>query len=364
MKLRTYKGPDLASALAKARQELGPHALVLATNEIRGRLGLTSVEITVGLDQPVGEKTERELRRIAGEVERMQEILHSPAPAIDLPRSPAGMSAADSAEHPAVRKTVAALVRSGLNPDLAQRFARTASCGLSPAADAARIGEATARGVADLLEFRTAPLSAGVLFVVGPPGSGKTTTVAKLAARRAFLTGQDVTFAEADTSRVGSLEQARIYSRHMGVTFAPVSRPEDLTRITDRVGYKGAVLVDTAGVGAGDGERLEALADLRRGVPRAEVAILLPNGLHTDEARRMIDRFAALDPTCVAFSKIDDGNRPGDLVNALAETDIPLAFVTNGHRVPDDLEDATPRGLAAAMLRSADDGGRGREMHR
>ena len=80
--------------------------------------------------------------------------------------------------------------------------------------------------------------------------------------------------------------------------------------------------------------------------------------------RRVIDLFAPLDPTCVAFSKIDDGRRLGDLVSALAPTRIPLAFVTNGHRVPDDLEDASPRGLAAAILRSARGVGRPRERYR
>ena len=68
--------------------------------------------------------------------------------------------------------------------------------------------------------------------------------------------------------------------------------------------------------------------------------------------RRVLDRFEIFEPTCVGLSRVDDGSRPGELVTALAEKKRPLAFFTTGHTVPDDLEAASPRGLARLLLRA------------
>jgi flagellar biosynthesis protein FlhF len=247
---------------------------------------------------------------------------------------------------------VDALVRSGLSQDLATRFARIASRDLGPRPNPVGLAAATEKGMAALLPFTATPLKSRVLFVVGPPGSGKTTTAAKLAARVIHAAGRPVIFAEADTERIGALEQASVFSDHIGVRLAPIEKPSDLSRAVRYGGERSCIVVDTAGVGSADETRLRALSELRRGVADSDMVVLLPAGMHHAEAGRLLSRFEPLAPTCVAFSRVDDGGRLGDLVTALAATELPLAFVTNGHRVPHDLEDASPRGLAALILRS------------
>ena len=115
-----------------------------------------------------------------------------------------------------------------------------------------------------------------------------------------------------------------------------------------------SVLVDTCGVATDDRSRMRELTELRDTGSDADVAVLVPAGLHREEARRVVRRFADLRPTCVAFSKVDDGHRLGELVSAIEPTGLPLAFVTNGHRVG-DLESASPAGLAALLLRAGFD---------
>jgi flagellar biosynthesis GTPase FlhF len=80
--------------------------------------------------------------------------------------------------------------------------------------------------------------------------------------------------------------------------------------------------------------------------------VLLPAGLHRAEAERVLSRFAPLEPTCAALSRADDGGRPGEIVSALAARGVPLAFVTHGHRIPDDLSPASPRDVGAILLRA------------
>jgi hypothetical protein len=147
MLLKTYRAPDLATALAEARAELGPDALVLATTEVPGRLGLSGIEVTVGaarpaLGAPAGDGDT--VRHLAREVERLRSRMDiSPAPSAPAaaPQSAAagdGRAAPDTPKistGPALRAAVAALVASGLSDDLAERFARIASRALPAGGD-------------------------------------------------------------------------------------------------------------------------------------------------------------------------------------------------------------------------------------
>jgi flagellar biosynthesis protein FlhF len=362
MRLKTFRAPDLESALARARQQLGPRALVLATSEIRGRLGLSSVEITVAVDEPSPAAPDRGLERLALEVPRLrrQGGGDTARAGDDASPTPAGRAAApglaDAGDllddlDPALRTAADTLIRAGLSPDLARRFARSAARGLEAGATATGLAAAVERAMGSLVPLAPAPTGGRIVFVVGPPGAGKTTTVAKLAACVRRRSSRPVVFAEADASRPGAQEQAGALARLLGLPLALIRRGDELRQAMERVGQDGAVLVDTSGVGAADDARLGHLADLRGAAPEAQVALLLPAGLHREEAEEIVERFRPLRPTCVAFSRTDDGGRIGELVTAITAAGLPLAFVTNGHRVP-DIEEISPRGLTALLLRS------------
>jgi flagellar biosynthesis protein FlhF len=351
MLLKTYTAPDLATALERARAELGPDALVLGTSEKTGRLGLSAVEVTVGAPRAAAPAPDERLPRLASEI-REQRPEAPPA----RTRQEAGRAAPPTPgawqPHPRLRASVAALVAAGLSADLARRFARIAGHGLTDGSAIRNVAHAAARGLGELVPFAAAPLDAPCTFVVGPPGSGKTTTVAKLVARAAIGAGDVAFFAQADHERIGAFEQAEIFSRHIGAQLARVGDLDDLRCALRHAGPRGRVVVDTPGVGAQDGERIGELLELRRELPEAAVALLVPAGIHHTEAARILDRFAALRPTCVGFSRVDDGALPGQLVTALASRRVPLGFFTTGPAVPDDLVVASPQGLAALLLRA------------
>ncbi len=365
MLLKTYSGPDLASALAMARAEMGPDALVLATREVPGRFGLAGIEVTVGAARPGPPQPRDEIpagvppSRLDAMRRRLGRArpLDAEGPGVAFPlgsdaSDPAVAHAADLACDPALAAAVPTLVAAGVSEDLATRFARIASRRASRRGGAACLADAAEQGISEIIRFAPIPLRSRCLFVVGPPGSGKTTTVAKLAARLALGGGRSVVFAEADVDRIGSVEQARIFSCHVGAKLVRLDTPRDVPRALEVAGEDGMVLVDTPGVGARDADRVALIAELRDAVPGCDAAILVPAGLHRDEAARVLERFAEARPTCAAFSRVDDGARVGELVTALAGSKLPLSFLTTGHRVPDDLEGATPRGLAAILLRS------------
>lgn len=353
MQIKTYIEDDLASALARARTELGPDALVLGSRDIRDDHGRSRTEISVGLERPrSASDTRSALRRLAGTITHLR--IGTERQTVAQPETPPRATPApDRRRGPAptaVEIAVASLVQSGLSEDLAARFAAIASRNLKTA-EPGRMALAAERGVAALLPFGQIPIQARILFVVGPPGAGKTRTVAKLAARAVEASSRRVIYAMADSEKVGALGEARIYARHVGAELRVIDAPEDLRR-TLLAAHGARVLIDTAGIGAADDRRLAALGTLRSEAPGAQVVLVMPAGLHRAEADRVLEQFASVRPTCVAFSKVDDGRRIGDLVTALARTDLPLAFTTHGHRVPDDLVAATPRRLAALMMRA------------
>jgi flagellar biosynthesis protein FlhF len=339
MLLKTYRAPDLSSALAQAREEMGPDALVLGTKEISGRLGLRAVEVTVGAKR-------REPARPDPTRHQVDRSLEA---------GPSRIEPAVRRDAPWIAAALEALLASGVSPDLAARFARIASAdltrGAAGRAESSLLASATVRGMEALVSFAPLPSDARCVFVVGPPGCGKTTTAAKLAARTALSTRRRVFFAEADVEKVGSLEQAEIFARHMEAELARVDEPDDLLRAVADAGREGFVVVDTPGIASADIARRDRLSALRESMPEAPVVLLLPAGLCRDQAARALDAFASLRPTCVALSRVDDGERLGELVSAVAPTPLPLAFVTNGHRVPDDLASASAGSLALLLLR-------------
>lgn len=340
MVLKTFTASDLATALTLARAELGAGAFVLATRDVRTASGATGVEVTVGANRSVADAVEPDaLRRwIAG---RAGAPLGEDVDPVEPGRRPAW-----------IRESVEELVAAGVTPDLAERFARVAGAQAGPRSRPHERRAAEDAALSAIVEFAPMPVRGSCLFVVGPPGAGKTTTAAKLAARLVLATGRRVVLAESDHERVGALAQASVYAEHIGAELVPVEGPGDLRVALNRAGRDGFTIVDTPGVGARDGRRLDALVRLRGFAPRADLAVVLPAGLHRDEASATLARFAPLSPTCAGFLRLDDGDHAGELVSALAGSGLPLAFTTDGHRVPDDLHAATPRGLAGWLLRS------------
>jgi flagellar biosynthesis protein FlhF len=348
MLLKKYRGPDLASALAKAHAEMGPDALVLDTKEVRASLGLNGIEVTVGARrrrQPGGIRGADALRRLALEIKELRGRPHQQRQGTNPPVD-------DGSTERSIRSTVDQLVAAGLSRDLATRFSLAAERELAGAGGAAGAVRAARRGMEAVLPFAAMPDGARCLFIVGPPGCGKTTTAAKLAGRRVARTCAPVHFATADAERIGAMEQACIFARHLGASLSQVQKPADLLRTLDRIDVNGTVLVDTPGIGSHDGERMESVAALRAAVPEAEVALVLPAGIRSTEASRILRRFRPLKPSCFAISRVDDGGGIGEIVTAAASSTIPLAFFTNGHRVPEDIADASPLALTNMMLRA------------
>ncbi|MDQ7007278.1 MAG: hypothetical protein Q9Q40_08600 [Acidobacteriota bacterium] len=193
------------------------------------------------------------------------------------------------------------------------------------------------------------PSGTSLRVFVGPPGVGKTSTCAKLAARH-LAARRNVVLVSADDRRLGGAEQLEGYARVFGVPFHLARSADDLEAIRRRAGSEGAVIVDTPGVSRGDGELLDHLVGLFKSVAREEIELLLAADHDLASMADTLQRFRPLAPGTVGATRTDEAVRRGPLVSALARARMPLAHLGCGPRIPDDLEHADVKRLAAWAL--------------
>jgi len=332
MHLKRYRSASVRGALGLARGELGADALVLSTRMVamrgwRGWMGLREVELTAAADRGVS---------VARPVVQ---------PADDEPAEPMSPS------RPATGGAVAKLCATGLSEALAQEIA-----GALPRS-ARRSVSATALHRA--AEHRLAPLAAGeeppaaIEVFVGPPGAGKTTTIAKIAAQQRIKHRRRLGLISADGFRLGAIEQLRMYAEVMDTPFTAARSSADLVRAL--ASAREPVLVDTAGRSPHDPAMLDILGTLT-GHSGVRVHLVLPCAVTLGEAERVLAAYTFLNPDRVVVTKVDESESLSLLAGFLWEHRLAVSYLGTGQRVPEDLIAATPIAIAAQLLGGVDRG--------
>jgi flagellar biosynthesis protein FlhF len=320
MHLKRFRSNTVRDALRAVRDELGPDALVLSTNMVqargwRGLMGAREVEITAALEREPS-------------VPRRGESAN---------RQPAADATANIA---------AQLVATGMDRALADDVAASIPASSRRAVTPARLRDALAARLAGLAAEGDEYARAEVF--VGPPGAGKTTTIAKIAAQERARGGQRLGLLAADGFRIGAVEQLQTYADILDAPFRIARTPDDLDRALE-VRHRVPVLVDTAGRSPAD----DASRDLFRIVAKApgvRTHLVLPAGTSASAARRLFDRYAEARPSRLVLTKLDETDSLSPLVSLLHEWRLPISYVGTGQRVPDDLNRATAELLAASVL--------------
>ncbi|MCC7417937.1 MAG: hypothetical protein IT176_12435 [Acidobacteria bacterium] len=329
MHLKRFRRRSVREALRAAREELGAEALVLSTELVsaggwRGWMGAREVQITAALDSDVSE------RRPAASARRPSNAPPPPPPS-SAPRD--GL--------------VARLVAAGIDRPTADAVASAIPDRDVRGASARQLRQALARLVASLAPGDEAFARAEIFL--GPPGVGKTTTIAKIAARERAGHGRTLGVVAADGFRAGAVEQLRIYADVIGAPFRVARTAGELD--TALTAARQPLLVDTAGRSPRDPAIRDLLhvASRRRGT-RRHLVLAADTGVVS--ARRILDAYAETRPDRVVVTKLDEADSLSPLLSVLRERQLPISFIAAGQRVPEDLDRATPSLLAGALLRS------------
>jgi flagellar biosynthesis protein FlhF len=181
----------------------------------------------------------------------------------------------------------------------------------------------------------------GVIAVVGPTGAGKTTTIAKLAARWAIKHGSDdLALVSTDAYRIGAREQLMTHARILGAAMHAPNSGKELARVLEQCKSKRLVLIDTAGMGPRDVRLAEQLAALKEGAARASVFLAFPAHGEVHALEEIIRAFSGVSPAACIITKVDESASLGAVISATVRHKLKIAFVCNGQRVPDDLHAA------------------------
>ncbi|MDV7103206.1 flagellar biosynthesis protein FlhF [Vibrio sp. TH_r3] len=189
----------------------------------------------------------------------------------------------------------------------------------------------------------------GVVALLGPTGVGKTTTIAKLAARAAMEYGPDnVALVTTDTFRIGAHEQLAIYGRIMGCPVKIAKDSEDLAEVIYQLRNRRLVLVDTAGMGQRDVRLTEQLDTLMQDSGSViNSYLVLPATAQRRVLQETIDHFKRIPLSGCILTKIDESLSLGEFISVIVQNSLPVAYVANGQRVPEDIVIAQPKYLVA-----------------
>lgn len=344
MLMKRFQAKSSSEALLKVREELGPNAAVLETK----RVG-SGVEVVAAAERPAPARGAPSPGDAGGPMGAESTRRHGST------RPPEAGSAWEDGL-PCVESIAWLkndLLSRGFSHYLAERLTAAAGANLDEEIHSRR--ERVFEYLRDLIALwipRPPADSARhrLCALVGPPGVGKTTTIAKLAARDRLQHGRRVVLASADDRRLGGAEQLEAFAKVLDVPFVVVRSRSDLTGVLGRVGVEGTIYLDTPGVRRGDQAAIERLSKVLRGTRPDEIELLLAADRDARGINETVDRFRPLSPGALGATRTDESVSQGALVSALARAHLPIRHVTNGPDIPDDIEDADTHRLARWAL--------------
>ncbi len=193
------------------------------------------------------------------------------------------------------------------------------------------------------------------ISLIGATGVGKTTTIAKLAARAITESGARVALVTIDTYRIAAVEQLKVYGEIMGIPVDVVFSPEQLQETFRRHRDKDLILIDTAGRSPKDAARIDELNSFLGAHSGVENCLVLAAPTADSLQHKSFEAFSTLPISRLIFTKLDEADQCGSLINLPLKTNLPISCLTNGQKVPEDLLPADPQLVAELVMGSFDD---------
>jgi flagellar biosynthesis protein FlhF len=348
MNLKRFLAPTARDALTRIRQELGSDAVVVTSREVSGGIEIMAAPyLDLTEDGPiVAASQDWAAPTTAGFVAELKGVKQL------IKDQLANLSwSVEKRRHPMRVELVRTLLNAGFSPPLARGLAarvsrKLDSHGINRWLRAVLIHNLSAWQKHDLMWVR-----GGAWALVGPTGAGKTTTLAKLAARAVDALGAHrVTLMTLDTYRIGAYEQIRTYADLLGVELLKAGAPEELASVLDTVRDGKLVLLDTPGLSPNDAR----IAGLQRQLAAANVqrVLVMTAAVQGPVVESTLAAYGTPSLAGCILSKLDEGGLIGPALDGLIRHRLPLAGLASGQRVPEDLYVAQPQVLIDRALRA------------
>ncbi|WP_104722056.1 flagellar biosynthesis protein FlhF [Helicobacter mesocricetorum] len=193
-----------------------------------------------------------------------------------------------------------------------------------------------------------------IMMLVGPTGVGKTTTLAKLAARYSRLLNKNykVGIITLDTYRIGAVDQLMFYAKKMKLSIDTVVDTEEFINALDSLKYCDYILIDTVGSSQHDRAKLESLKSFVNADSNAKIDVSLVMSATTkyEDLKDIYHTFSTLGIDTLIFTKLDETNSYGNIFSLSYETKKPISYFSVGQEVPNDLNVASSDFLIDCLL--------------
>jgi flagellar biosynthesis protein FlhF len=356
MRLKSFFADTIEEAIQRAHRDMGPEAMlvnsktaapearhlgayeVVCASDNESRSGGSSFT-TSRVEQPPAAAPVDKLSQEVSELKQQMERL-----ALGLARSGPGM--AGIASDPELSKIFAALTQAELDADLA--YDVVAQVGAPASIEALR--SVLSRQVRIDNQLGRPGSSPRAVALVGPPGSGKTTTLVKLAARYGITARRPAQILTLDTYRIGAAEELRSYASILGIGFQVIETTVALAQALEEHRQKDLILIDTPGLARNE---MDCFADLARFLSTSsgiDTHLVLPASMRTSDLKRAAGQYAALEPSKLLFTRLDETETFGPLLNQSIRMGKPVSFLSRGRRIPEDLEPATEEAILDLVL--------------
>ena len=363
MKIRRFLEKDSRSALARVRAELGPDAMILSNKKLGNQVELVAA---IELDESAIQQAEAQ----------------SVGPASDQPGQPAGSSGASLGELQREMGNLRNMIENRLAqmswrdmaggpPAKTVLQSRLARLGLSRTLSGVISDILPADGDVDdywdialqMLAGRVPVMEegrllekGGIVALMGATGVGKTTTLAKLAARYVLqYERQQVALVTTDCFRIGGQEQLETFAKYLGIPVVVATDGRELRAALDNLMPRKLVLVDTAGLGQRDPRMYQQYKTVNSVGYDVDTYIVLPATAQLRALREVVATFGEGALSGAFITKVDESAELGGVLDVVIDYRLPVAYVSAGQKVPRDLEPANAPALVDKAVELVDE---------
>jgi flagellar biosynthesis protein FlhF len=286
----------------------------------------------------------------------------APSVVVESPSMPSARPAPGTRRTPVFERVHTQLIEQDVSAELAGRImeqvARRFETDPSPSEEAVRaaalerIAAILPNDAGDSFEVGLGRHGPRRIALVGPTGVGKTTTLAKIAANLKLKRGLRVGIVAADTYRIAAVDQLRTYAEILGLPVEVASSPRDAARACGCLNDVDVILIDTAGRSQNDHMKISELRAFLASAEPDETHLVLSATASARTLAREAEAFGALGIDRIVLTKLDEAASFGTLVSLVERLGKSVSFFTHGQEVPDHIEVARSRRLAALVLGS------------
>ncbi|MCE7794587.1 flagellar biosynthesis protein FlhF [Salipaludibacillus sp. CUR1] len=369
MKVKKFTGKDMAEVMEKIRAELGQNAVILNSKQVEagGFLGFftkKNMEVTAAIDPEIntsrpfkrpaakpatvpGEKSDNDAQTlsISREIEELKSMVGKiKPPAEDYPPQ------LEEYNQLFIDQEVEDFYRLKIMKKLLEKWYRHEGDNKTRE----QLDKWVSEELLSLLPeegFGSFKYEKKYLNVVGPTGVGKTTTLAKMAAKAVLKDNKKVAFITTDTFRIAAIEQLKTYAKILDVPLEVAYSASDFNKALEHFNDYDLILVDSAGRNFRNPlyvDQLNKIIDFNKDM---ETHLVLAMTSKYRDMKKILEQFQLIAVDKLIFSKLDETDTLGALINIMADCQTGASYLTTGQNVPDDIEEAVPERVIERLLR-------------